>query len=110
VIDWRRVPWPLWAYCAVMLLGAVSIDVRASGPVFVMALIPIVMLAWLYFLLKGIRWLWFVTLGIYVLIIPEIVSGSVTWEGYASTVIGVTLLLLPATRHYFSSRAVGGSA
>ena len=102
MIDWRKVPWPLWAYCAITLLGALSIDTRVSGPAVALVLVPILTVVWLFYLLRGVRWLWFATLAIYVLIIPEIVSGSVTWEGVVSTVVGLVLLLLPATRRYFA--------
>ncbi len=101
MIDWRRVPWPLWAYCAVTLLGSLSTDTRISGPAIALVLVPILTVVWLFYLLRGVRWLWLVTLAIYVLINPEIVSGSVTWEGAASTVVGL-VLLLPTTRRYFA--------
>jgi hypothetical protein len=87
-----------------MLLGVVLIVARAPGPVLAVALIPVEYLAWLYFLLRGVRWLWFVTLGIYLLVIPMILSGSITWEGYLSTAVGVVLLLMPGTRKFFSNR------
>ncbi len=109
VIDWQRVPWPLWAYCAVTLLGVGSVMMKVSGPFLAVALLPIIMMAWLYFLLRGIRWLWLATLGIYGLTIPQALFGSVTWEGYATTVIAVVLLLLPVTRRYYMSRDAGAS-
>jgi hypothetical protein len=71
---------------------------------------PFFALAWAYFLLRGIRWLWFVTLAIHVLTIPGIVLGSVRWEGSVFTIAGLILLLLPATREYFAERSQRGSS
>lgn len=110
MIDWKRVPWPLWAYSVAMLLAAISIEVEAHGPIPAKVLFVAVMLAWLYFLLKGVRWVWIVTIGIYVLgLVPDLISGSLTWQGIALSLIGLMLLLLPVTRRHFSSHtaAVG---
>lgn len=46
------------------------------------ALVPLLMLVWVYFLLRGWRWLWFFTLATSLLLIPGIVLGSATREGY----------------------------
>lgn len=112
MIEWRRVPWPLWIYSAVMLLGAILIEVKAHGPILAKALYPLVVLAWLYFLLKGVRWVWIVTVGIYVLgLIPYLISGSLKWQGVALSLIALLLLLLPVTRRYFSGNTpVAGAA
>lgn len=105
MIEWRRVPWPLWGYSAVILLGVILVEVNAHTPIPARALFAVAMLAWLYFLLKGVRWVWIVTVGLYVLgLIPDLISGSLKWQGVALSVIGLTLLLLPVTRRYFSSR------
>jgi membrane protein implicated in regulation of membrane protease activity len=110
MIDWRRVPWPLWAYSAVMLLGTILVEVKAHGPIPANALLAAVMLALLYLLLKGVRWVWIVTLGIYVLgPVPEVISGSLEWQGVALSLIGLMLLLLPVTRRYFSSHTAAGA-
>lgn len=75
-----------------------------------LALIPALMLIWIYFLLRGLRWLWFFTLATSLLIIPGIVVGSVTWEGYLESVLGAALLLMPGTRRYvFGPRAQAGA-
>jgi hypothetical protein len=111
MIEWRRVPLPLWIYSVVMLLGAILIEVKAHGPSLAKALYPVVVLAWLYFLLKGVRWVWVVTVGIYALgLIPYLISGSLNWQGIALTLLGLLLLLLPVTRRYFSRNTVAASA
>jgi hypothetical protein len=107
VIDWKRVPWPLWAYSVVMLMGTMLIEVQAHGPTSAKLIYPFVMLAWLYFLLKGVRWVWMVTVGIYVLgLVPYLISGSLRWQGAALSLIGLLFLVLPVTRRYFSKNAV----
>src|ERR1700712_4100193 len=107
MIEWRRVPWPLWVFSAVVLLSVILIEVKAHGPIAAKALYPIIMFAWLYFLLKGTRWVWIVTVGIYALgLIVYLISGSLNWQSVAWSLIGLLLLLLPVTRRYFSSLAV----
>jgi hypothetical protein len=62
------------------------------------------MFAWLFFLLKGVRWVWIATLVVTVLgFAPEMIAGSVTWQEVMSGVISIGLLLLPVTRRYFAS-------
>lgn len=100
-------PWPLWAYSVAMLLGTISIEVKVHGPVLAKVLFAAIMLVWLYSLLKGVRWVWMVTVAIYVLgFVPDLISGSLTWQGVALSLIGLMLLLLPVTRRHFSSHAV----
>lgn len=104
MIDWKRVPWPLWIYSVAMLLAAISLEVKVHGPVSARVLFAVIMLVWLYFLLKGVRWVWMVTIGIYVLgVVPDLISGSLTWQAGVLSLIGLMFLLLPVTRRYFSS-------
>lgn len=105
MIEWKRVPWPLWIYSAVTLVTAMSLEFGVHGPVSARLLFAAIMLVWLYFLLKGVRWVWIVTIGIYVLGLVDLISGSLTWRGAALGLVGLLLLLLPATRRYFSRDA-----
>lgn len=104
MIEWRRVPWPLWVYSVVTLTGAIVIEVEAHAPIPARALLIVVMLAWLYVLFTGVRWVWIGTVCIYVLgLVPDLASGSLKWWGVVVSLIGLVLLLLPITRQYFSS-------
>lgn len=101
----------MWVYSAVTLLGAILIEIQAHGPVSVKALYPFVMLAWLYGLFKGVRWVWIATVGVYVLgLISYLIPGSLNWRGLAFSLIGLLLLLLPVTRQYFSKNAAAAGA
>jgi hypothetical protein len=45
-----------------------------------------------------------VTLGISILgYLPDLISGSLKWQGVAGGVVTIVLLLLPATRRYFAT-------
>jgi hypothetical protein len=110
-MQWRWVPWTLWAYSAFTLVSVILIEAEVHGPVAPKVLFPFVMFAWLFFLLKGVRWLWIVTVALLVLgFADELVTGSLTWRGTASGLIGLVLLLLPVTRRHFGSRAALASA
>jgi hypothetical protein len=111
VIEWRRVPWSLWAYSAALLLGAISVEVKAHGPILAKVLLTAVMLAWLSFLLKGVRWVWIATVVICVFgLVSDLISGSLEWQGVALSLIGLMLLLLPVTRRYISGHTVAVGA
>jgi hypothetical protein len=106
MIAWRRIPWPLWAYGAVVLLGTSLVEVNAHGPIPAKVLLAAVMLAWLYLLLRGVRWVWIATVGIYVLgLVAEVISGSLDWQSLILSLVGLTLLVLPVTQRYFSVSA-----
>lgn len=105
--EWRRAPWPLWVYSAITLLGVILIEVKTHGPFLAKALYLLVMVAWLYSLLKGVRWIWIITVGIYVLgFVAYLISGSINWQGLALSLVGALLLMLPGTRRYFSNHTV----
>lgn len=111
MIEWRRVPWSLWVYSAVSLTGMILVEIKASAPILGTVLFVAVILAWLYFLFRGVRWVWIVAVGIYgVGLILDLVSTPLQWGGVAVSLIGLVLLLLPVTRRYFSShRATAGA-
>jgi hypothetical protein len=107
VIEWRRVPWTLWAYAALTVAGVTLIELQVHAPVPPRVLYPFLMLAYLFFLLKGVRWLWIATLVLVVLgFVDSLVTGPRTWYGIGLGVISIGLLLLPVTRRYFASEPV----
>jgi hypothetical protein len=61
-------------------------------------------LVWAYFLLRGVRWLWMLTLAACVLsLVFEIAAGSIHWRGFALSAVGLVLLSLPETWRYFAA-------
>lgn len=111
MIDWRRVPWSLWVYCGVLLLGTVRLEIEAHGPVGAKGFFLLVMVVWLYLLFKGMRWMWGTTLVIYVLgFVSLLSSGSLSVTAGSLSVAGFVLLLLPVTQRYFAAdvSAAGG--
>jgi hypothetical protein len=100
-IDPRRVPLSLWAFDGVLVIGAFMIFVRSSVPVGPIVFGVFFVSAWSYLLLKGIRWIWLATVTIYLLNVPWIALGSASWETIVTTMIGLSLLVLPSTRGYF---------
>lgn len=111
MIEWRKVPWTLWVFAALTVAGTILIEIKIHGQVPSKVLFPLVMFAWLFFLLKGVRWVWIVTLGISVLgLLTDLISSSLRWQSVASGVISIGLLALPTTRHYFASEPATASA
>lgn len=103
MIAWRRVPWPLWVLAVVLLSDAVRIEFVVNGPVLVMILNPVLILAWVYFLFRGVRWIWLLTIVLGALgLAVDVVAGSFRLWGDAESLIELMLLLLPVTRRYFS--------
>jgi hypothetical protein len=105
LVEWQEVPWPLWAFEAVLLVSLVVLDATVSVSVALLVFGWFLVLAWAYLLLTGMRWLWFVTFALFALSIPGIVTGSVRWEESVLTLAGLVLLLLPAMRDFFFTRS-----
>jgi len=102
VFEWRRIPWPLWLYSGVVLMSTALVEAKASGPIAAKLLFPAVMLVWLYFLLRGVRWVWVVTIAVDVLgLVSYVTSGSLDWKAVILGLFGITLLVLPVTWRYF---------
>jgi hypothetical protein len=109
VTSWRQVPWTLWAFAVLTVAGLIVVLARASGNAPVAALIIYVVLtcAWLYFLLRGVRWVWMVTVGVGLVgLLFDLITGSGTWLGISSGLVGLLLLVLPATRRYVGARTI----
>jgi uncharacterized membrane protein YjgN (DUF898 family) len=109
VIAWRQVPWTLWAFAVLTVAGLIVVLARASGdaPVVVLILYVVLTCAWLYFLLRGVRWLWMMTVGVGLVgLLFDLITGSGTWLGDSSGLVGMVLLLLPVTRRYVGARTI----
>lgn len=103
MIPWRRVPWPLWVFTSIALFEAVRLEVRVHGPVVAMIIYPVLAFVWLYLMLRGVRWVWLVTVAFVVLGFGiELIGGSVQWWGAIIGLVEPGLLLLPVTQRYFS--------
>lgn len=102
--DWRRVPWPLWGYCILSLVGMIRLEthhLRIEPRLFAVAFF----LAWSYFLLAGVQWVWIATVAFGVLgLALDPILGTTTWYVLTSGLVGLVLLLLPATRRYYADR------
>jgi hypothetical protein len=109
VIEWGKVPWTLWIFAVTIIVVVVLFEVHVSGPALAKALFSILMFGWLFFLLKGVRWVWIMTIGIYVIGLLVELVGSATWHGVILSLISLALLLLPVTRRYFSSEPEAAS-
>lgn len=102
MIEWRQVPWTLWVIAAAMLWSAARIELGVHQPVLAMVLYPAVVLGWIYSLFRGVRWVWLVTIAVYVLGFGlDLVSGSIQLWAWTISLIEFALLLLPITRHHF---------
>jgi hypothetical protein len=109
MIAWRQVPWTLWAFAVLTVAGLAVVLVRAPGDAHVktLTLYVIITAAWLYFLLKGVWWVWIVTVGVGLVgTLFDLITGSWTWLGMTSGLVGLVLMLLPATRRYVGARSI----
>lgn len=102
MIAWRRVPWPLWVIVAVQLQAAVRLELAVHGPLLVMFLYALLNIAWLYFLVRGVRWVWIMTIAVIAL---GLAFDLVSFRGWGTTigVVELILLLLPVTRRYVAN-------
>jgi hypothetical protein len=102
MIDWDRLPWSLRAYALLIGIGAIVVISqahRAGG----LVIFVVVILVWLYFLLRGSRPIWMVSVGISVLgLLIDLAFYSFTVLGFATGIVGLALLLWPSTRRFFS--------
>jgi hypothetical protein len=98
------VPWSLGLYLLLAVGFAGWFVFQVSGPIAAQVLFSAIVLAWAFFMLKGVRWLWIATVAVSVLsFIGGLITGPRIWHGIVEGAIGIGLLLLPATRRYFAS-------
>ena len=101
---WSESPVSLKAYVVLTVLWPVAAVVAGTGNLYIkLASVP-VSLVIAYFLLRGVRWLWWFSLAGCVLGLLSVAFGELEWlpgVGYAVT---LALLVLPSTRRHFFGR------
>jgi hypothetical protein len=111
MIDWKRVPWSVWLFCASLVAGWVRIEVGTHGPVPGKVLFAILMSAWIYGLLKALRWIWTLSVVVGVLgLLPYAFIAPFDWIGLVMSLVALGLLLLPVTRRFFADGAATADA
>jgi len=105
-IEVDAVPWSLWVWVALLAVATVHLFARVPSPartvIFGIALLG----AWAYFLLRGVRWLWMVTIAyLAIFIVIDLATGDGTWWGDGIGVIQLGLLLIAPTRRFFGKTA-----
>ena len=99
---WSGAPTPLKAYVVLTVLWPAASAV-GTGDLYHLAFIPLNALI-SYFLLKGIRWLWWFLVAGGALGILSDLTGGIAWYYLVGFVITLVLLLLPETRRHFFGR------
>jgi hypothetical protein len=105
----RRVPWTLWAFAALTVAGLIVVLARASdhAPATALVIYVVLICAWLYFLLRGVRWVWMLTVGVGLVgLLFDLITGSGTWLGISSGLVALLLMVLPATRRHVGARTI----
>lgn len=107
VVEWGKVPWTLWAYALLTAGGIVQfllLRVDDTRPVLIVGTIALV-IAWTFFLLKGVRWVWIGTLIVSALgLLDTVILGPRVWWSLLLYAVPFGLLLAPTTRRYFTTR------
>jgi hypothetical protein len=98
---WSGAPTTLKAYAVLTVLWPAASAV-GTGHLYHLAFVPLNALI-NYFLLKGVRWLWWFLVAGGALGILSDLTGGIAWYYLVGFVITLALLLLPETRRHFSS-------
>jgi hypothetical protein len=112
MIEWGRVPWSLWAYVLMTTVGIILVVVRASGstPAAPLVFAIVMILAWDFFLLRALRWLWIATVVLFALVLVlDLATRTGTWYGDSAGAVELGLLLLPASRRFFGIGAAAAA-
>ena len=112
MIEWRKVPWSLWAYVVLTTAGIILVVVKVSGstPAAPLVFAIVMILAWNFFLPRALRWLWIATAVFSApLLALDFATGTGTWYGNSAGLVELGLLLLPFTRRFFGIGAVAAA-
>lgn len=111
MIEWGKVPWSLWLYVAISIGQIVVVAFTASMHTAPLVFFIVFIVAWDFFLLRSVRWLWIGTVALGALILAiDLVTGTGTWHGDLIGTIDLGLLLLPATRRFFAASETAPAA
>lgn len=111
MIEWERVPWSLWLYIAISIGQIVVLFFTVSRPIAPFVFSIVFIAAWDFFLLRAVRWLWIGTVAVGAVILAiDLATGTGTWHGDVVGAIGLGLLLLPATRRFFTANEAAPAA
>jgi hypothetical protein len=98
------VPLSLWAFVALTTGGIVVRALTGSVPVAPSIFAFVFILAWNYWLLRALRWLWIGTIVVFAGFIGlDLFTGTATWYGEMLGLIELGLLLAPPTRRFFGA-------
>jgi hypothetical protein len=99
---WLLVPWPVRVLCVLMIASALVVVVATHGPVVPRVLFLGIFLGWVVLLLRGIRWIWVVTMVLFALgLLAQVLSGNVKWIGIILIIVDFILLIHPLTRQFY---------
>ena len=111
MIDWGKVPWSLWAIVALLFVELIVAFLTVRMPVGAVAAGIVIVPIWAFFLLRAVRWLWIGTVLLSALSITlDLAIGIGTWHGDVLTLVGLGLLVLPATRRFFGKSVAAAAA
>jgi hypothetical protein len=99
---WSGAPTTLKAYAVLTVLWPAASAV-GTGHLYHLAFVPLNALI-NYFLLKGVRWLWWFLVAGGALGILSDLTGGIAWYYLVGFVLSLALLLLPETRRHFFER------
>lgn len=101
---WSEVPWSLWAFVALTTGDVIVPLATSSGPVGPWIFLVAFTLAWNYFMLRALRWLWIATIVVFAVFTGiDLITSTATWFGTLLGLIELALLLLPPTRRFFGA-------
>jgi hypothetical protein len=106
VIDWKRVPWTLWLL-AILFFGNIAILVGRTEPRAGLVVFSVLFLVgWLYLLFSGNRWVWILTIALFVVsLVIDLANGSpLPWYSWVTSLAELALLVQPDSCRFFAKR------
>jgi hypothetical protein len=102
VVNWEKAPWSLRAYVILSLASSLIVAIVASSPILPRVFLVGFTIVICFFLLKGVRWLWILSIAFIPLgFAMAVAQGNVRWYSVALGVVDLILLIHPDTRRVF---------